>query len=162
MNEPVAYAFGQRISMTWHNLPKKRKSDGVADGDRTRDNRSHNPVLYQLSYSHHKVVGEEGFEPPTSCSQSRRATRLRYTPTKPRSQITQHNTTQCDVHARSCACPWLGGAQSTDSWHEGQLHVVAFPPPCVSGKLCAVINRTSSYHERVNSRWQARSTTHRN
>ena len=27
-----------------------------------------------------KVVGEEGFEPPTSCSQSRRATRLRYTP----------------------------------------------------------------------------------
>jgi methylenetetrahydrofolate dehydrogenase (NADP+) / methenyltetrahydrofolate cyclohydrolase len=26
------------------------------------------------------VVGEEGFEPPTSCSQSRRATRLRYTP----------------------------------------------------------------------------------
>ncbi len=26
---------------------------GVADGDRTRDNRSHNPVLYQLSYSHH-------------------------------------------------------------------------------------------------------------
>jgi hypothetical protein len=38
-------------------------------------------VLYQLSYSHHKVVGVEGFEPPTSCSQSRRATRLRYTPT---------------------------------------------------------------------------------
>ena len=26
------------------------------------------------------LVGEEGFEPPTSCSQSRRATRLRYTP----------------------------------------------------------------------------------
>tara|TARA_R110002073_G_scaffold25832_1_gene85120 strand:+ start:75869 stop:76978 length:1110 start_codon:yes stop_codon:yes gene_type:complete len=26
------------------------------------------------------MVGEEGFEPPTSCSQSRRATRLRYTP----------------------------------------------------------------------------------
>ena len=26
------------------------------------------------------VVGVEGFEPPTSCSQSRRATRLRYTP----------------------------------------------------------------------------------
>ena len=28
------------------------------------------------------VVGVEGFEPPTSCSQSRRATRLRYTPTE--------------------------------------------------------------------------------
>lgn len=26
------------------------------------------------------LVGVEGFEPPTSCSQSRRATRLRYTP----------------------------------------------------------------------------------
>ena len=29
-----------------------RKS-GVADGDRTRDNRNHNPGLYQLSYGHH-------------------------------------------------------------------------------------------------------------
>ena len=27
------------------------------------------------------MVGIEGFEPPTSCSQSRRATRLRYIPT---------------------------------------------------------------------------------
>ena len=27
-----------------------------------------------------RLVGVEGFEPPTSCSQSRRATRLRYTP----------------------------------------------------------------------------------
>ena len=30
-----------------------------------------------------KLVGEEGFEPPTSCSQSRRATRLRYSPDVP-------------------------------------------------------------------------------
>lgn len=29
------------------------------------------------------MVGVEGFEPPTSCSQSRRATRLRYTPAGP-------------------------------------------------------------------------------
>ena len=28
------------------------------------------------------MVGAEGFEPPTSCSQSRRATRLRYAPTR--------------------------------------------------------------------------------
>jgi hypothetical protein len=28
------------------------------------------------------LVGAEGFEPPTSCSQSRRATRLRYAPNK--------------------------------------------------------------------------------
>ena len=27
------------------------------------------------------MVGAEGFEPPTSCSQSRRATRLRHAPT---------------------------------------------------------------------------------
>ncbi len=38
----------------------------------------------QLSYGrmleNYKVVGVEGFEPPTFCSQSRRATGLRYTP----------------------------------------------------------------------------------
>ena len=27
---------------------------GVDDGNRTHDNRSHNPGLYQLSYAHHK------------------------------------------------------------------------------------------------------------
>jgi hypothetical protein len=100
------------------------KKYGVADGDRTRDNRNHNPGLYQLSYSHRrrtrglvrpagfepattrleggcsiqlsygritgiktlagsrKVVGVEGFEPPTFCTQNRRATGLRYTPNK--------------------------------------------------------------------------------
>ena len=31
-------------------------------------------------YIKKNLVGVEGFEPPTSCSQSRRATRLRYTP----------------------------------------------------------------------------------
>ena len=70
--------------------------NGVADGSRTRHLRSHNPVLYLMSYGHHrallktglptprgaarKLVGVERFELPTSCSQSRRATRLRYTP----------------------------------------------------------------------------------
>ena len=28
------------------------KHDGVGDGNRTRNNRSHSPVLCQLSYSH--------------------------------------------------------------------------------------------------------------
>ena len=66
-----------------------KKLIGVTDGARTHDNRSHSPGLYQLSYSHHedpteniakKLVGVERFELPTSCSQSKRATRLRYTP----------------------------------------------------------------------------------
>ena len=29
---------------------------GVDDGDRTHDNRYHKPVLYQLSYAHHKTI----------------------------------------------------------------------------------------------------------
>ena len=52
-------------------------------------------MIYPMSYGHHcevlktiaptdpvagKLVGVERFELPTSCSQSRRATRLRYTP----------------------------------------------------------------------------------
>ena len=28
---------------------------GVNDGARTRDNRNHNPGLYQLSYAHHNI-----------------------------------------------------------------------------------------------------------
>jgi hypothetical protein len=30
---------------------------GVSDGVRTRDNRSHSPVLYQLSYTHRRGEG---------------------------------------------------------------------------------------------------------
>ncbi len=38
---------------------------GVDDGNRTHDTRSHNPVLYQLSYAHHIVnrAGRSGFQP---------------------------------------------------------------------------------------------------
>ena len=35
------------------------ENDGVADGTRTRDNRNHNPGLYQLSYSHHWTTARE-------------------------------------------------------------------------------------------------------
>ncbi len=60
----------------------------------------------QLSYGRimnagPKMVGVEGFEPPTFCSQSRRATRLRYTPTtmaKVPCFEGVHNT--CAHHAR--------------------------------------------------------------
>jgi hypothetical protein len=32
---------------------KDARNNGVTDGVRTRDHRSHSPGLYQLSYSHH-------------------------------------------------------------------------------------------------------------
>ena len=39
---------------------------GVDEGDRTLDNGSHNPVLYQLSYAHH--IAFETLNIPTSHS----------------------------------------------------------------------------------------------
>ena len=55
---------------------------GVPDRDRTCNPQLRRLVLYPLSYGHNSLslVGVERFELPTSCSQSRRATRLRYTP----------------------------------------------------------------------------------
>ena len=50
----------------------------------------------QLSYGRlddcRNVVGAKGFEPPTSCSQSRRATGLRYAP--PQVQIFEEGSEQ--------------------------------------------------------------------
>ena len=63
---------------------------GMPGRNRTRNHLLRRQVLYPLSYGHTKVrrgasllVGVRGFEPPTSCSQSRRATGLRYTPKIP-------------------------------------------------------------------------------
>ena len=39
---------------------------GVSDGARTRDHWNHNPVLYQLSYTHHKKVCELILHPSSS------------------------------------------------------------------------------------------------
>jgi hypothetical protein len=36
----------------------KNLLSGVNDGARTRDNRNHNPVLYQLSYNHHALCNQ--------------------------------------------------------------------------------------------------------
>ncbi len=44
---------------------------------------------YRLKYLLFTMVGAEGFEPPTLCSQSRCATRLRYAPNLP-SIVTRH------------------------------------------------------------------------
>ncbi len=69
---------------------------GAPDRTRTCNRRLRRPMLYPVELRAHRqpcivpphtgtrrqpsLVGVEGFEPPTSCSQSRRATRLRYTP----------------------------------------------------------------------------------
>ncbi len=47
------------------------------------------------------VVGARGFEPPTSCSQSRRATELRYAPTEVCSAINCSNNVFAWVKARA-------------------------------------------------------------
>ncbi|CAH1748364.1 protein of unknown function [Thauera humireducens] len=60
---------------------------GLPGRDRTCNPRLRRPVLYPIELradpagiSECELVGVEGFEPPTSCSQSKRATGLRYTP----------------------------------------------------------------------------------
>ena len=73
-------------------------ANGAPDRNRTCNRRLRRPLLYpvelrapnwtaaptsaalQLEEQPDAVVGVEGFEPPTPCSQSRCATRLRYTP----------------------------------------------------------------------------------
>ncbi|SJM89104.1 hypothetical protein CRENPOLYSF1_100015 [Crenothrix polyspora] len=57
--------------------------DGVNDGARTRDNRNHNPGLYQLSYAHHKTLFQEmarlaGLEPATPSLEGWCSIRLSY------------------------------------------------------------------------------------
>ncbi len=87
-------------------LPASTLINGAPGRIRTCDPRLRRPLLYPAELRAHnttkhgkinakllpntgfkaserpttKMVGEEGFEPPTSCSQSRRATRLRYSP----------------------------------------------------------------------------------
>ena len=70
--------------------PLNRSISGAPDRNRTCNPRLRRPVLYPIELRAQnfypvdtrscKLVGVERFELPTSCSQSRRATRLRYTP----------------------------------------------------------------------------------
>ena len=56
---------------------------GTPGGIRTPDPRLRRPLLYPtelLAHIRAEMVGETGFEPATPCSQSRCATRLRYSP----------------------------------------------------------------------------------
>ncbi len=57
---------------------------GVNDGVRTRDNRNHNPGLYQLSYAHHndilwtRMARLAGVEPATHGLEGRCSIQLSY------------------------------------------------------------------------------------
>ena len=63
MTKPVPGAAARGVeshpnrTRAWTSNPRNAaivKGDGVADGSRTRYLRSHNPVLYLVSYSHHQ------------------------------------------------------------------------------------------------------------
>ena len=58
---------------------------GAPGRNRTCNRWLRRPVLYpvELRADRGKLVGAEGFEPPTLCSQSRCATRLRHAPPEP-------------------------------------------------------------------------------
>ncbi len=62
-----------------------------------------NPLDGLLDF--HIMVGARGFEPPTSCSQSRRATGLRYAPTACRlhilGEVTPRSTDPCITYTRT-------------------------------------------------------------
>ncbi len=77
--EPMTYSSGGYRSIQ---LSYGRTKNGVSDGDRTHDHRSHNPVLYQLSYAHHLVHAElvrlRGLEPLTYGLEVRCSIQLSY------------------------------------------------------------------------------------
>ena len=57
---------------------------GVDDGTRTRDTRNHNPMLYQLNYTHHRLAETvqmarlKGLEPLTHCLEGSCSIHLSY------------------------------------------------------------------------------------
>ena len=66
---------------------------GVGDGTRTHDSRNHNPVLYQLNYTHHILINphglyksliqkglvrQKGFEPLAYCLEGSCSIQLSY------------------------------------------------------------------------------------
>ena len=55
---------------------------GVGDGTRTRDTRNHNPMLYQLNYTHHigteRLARLKGLEPLTHCLEGSCSIHLSY------------------------------------------------------------------------------------
>ena len=64
--------------------PSALRLYGVGDGTRTRDTRNHNPMLYQLNYTHHrnhdkgKLARLKGLEPLTHCLEGSCSIHLSY------------------------------------------------------------------------------------
>ena len=64
--------------------PFRHSFYGVGDGTRTRDTRNHNPMLYQLNYTHHrnhdkgKLARLKGLEPLTHCLEGSCSIHLSY------------------------------------------------------------------------------------
>ena len=61
--------------------PSALRAYGVGDGTRTRDTRNHNPMLYQLNYTHHmegKLARLKGLEPLTHCLEGSCSIHLSY------------------------------------------------------------------------------------
>ena len=50
--QPHTWTGGRKAQAAINRGASDAGMNGVNDGDRTRDNRNHNPVLYQLSYIH--------------------------------------------------------------------------------------------------------------
>ena len=61
-----------------------RLVSGVGDGTRTHDTRNHNPMLYQLNYTHHRLAETvqmarlKGLEPLTHCLEGSCSIHLSY------------------------------------------------------------------------------------
>ena len=72
-----------------NHLSYTHHSYGAPDRTRTCNLRLRRPLLYpvELRARFGLLVGVEGFEPPTPWSQTRCATRLRYTPTRDEARI---------------------------------------------------------------------------
>ena len=64
--------------------PSALRAYGVGDGTRTRDTRNHNPMLYQLNYTHHRLAETvqmarlKGLEPLTHCLEGSCSIHLSY------------------------------------------------------------------------------------
>ena len=62
---PAHSADSLRVLAGHMKRPRRCRGLGVSDGARTRDNRDHNPVLYQLSYTHQVRIDSGALRPPS-------------------------------------------------------------------------------------------------